>query len=601
MKAAGILATIVVLATAATAQSGKVSVFTGPAGGVGNVVVFDERGAGAGQANAALQGIQLLPLDVAGRSRLTELLPGEPRLREDVPGAARIRLPGGAGGLGGIGSLYRYRRDAPQGGLSSFGFFVVDFVGAARPLVELAGTGPNGGDDPFPGRVAVSPSGTTILVATSVAAGGDLLEIDLATGAAVDRSAGLGPLDVLPGGLRLLSTWGAALTTSGPVRFERQPGAVAAAVPAPVTPYIADGIVASADGSTLAYVAGSDATQTMIYKFHRTGSADAATPSALHLSGPGFLPDSPSGPTLALSPDGSEVAFRTEESVSRECWSRPVASLAASSFQITSNALFEDTLNDSGVLGYLGPNATPSKTVVLAVGEQGTATQPLEGADLYRVDAAAGGGVTVTNLTLSSGVSQPPFAKGQIDLADGIHALPGTSKALYFQDTGNGEGEVRAVDVVTGTAQIVVDQVKSLDLVEVAGAWLALGVERSSGARPTDLWTMPVDLASPPLLLGSVASGVFRSPATRSDGTLATVVDEGGIGWLGRVQLPMGPGGFVSPALLTYGPTLAFTPSGGLAASLVAPSGTFVFTWSPTGALAVLPTGRVPGFVLPGA
>ncbi len=596
MKAAGTVVAIVALAIASSAQSGKISVFIGAPGGVGDVRVFDETGQNPSQAPAPLQGIQLLSLDFAGRSMLTELVPSEPRLRNDVPGAARVRLPNGAG------SLYRYRHDDPVGGPSIFGFFAVDFAGMARPLGSVQGTGLLGTDDPFPGRVGVSPSGDSLLVATSLAAGGDLLEIDVATGNVIDRTATSAPLDFLPGSLRLLPTWGAALSTSGPVRFDRQAGASASSVPTVPAAYIADGIVASADGSTLAYVAGPDPTQTSIFTFQRTGAANQALPAAMNLSGPGFLPDCPSGPTLALSPDGSEVAFRTEEGTTRECWSRPVSAPASPSFQITSNALFEDTLNDSGVIGYLGPNAAPSNTIVLVVGEQGAVAQALENADVYRLDPAAGGAVTVTNLTLTSGVTQPPFAKGQINVDDGFYAIPGTTSALYFQDLGSGTGEVRAVDVKTGAIQVLVDQVKSLDLVELAASELVLGMERTLTGKPIDLYSVPVSLATAPVLVGRATNAChFASPSTRPDGTFAAVLDLGGVGWLGRIQLPGGTGQLLTQSLLAYGPTIAFTPSGALAASVAVSSGTFVFTWSPTGALGLLPTGRVPSFVLPGA
>jgi hypothetical protein len=79
------------------------------------------------------------------------------------------------------------------------------------------------------------------------------------------------------------------------------------------------------------------------------------------------------------------------------------------------------------------------------------------------------------------------------------------------------------------------------------------------------------------------------------------VLDLGGTGWFGRIRLPSGPGGFLTQAFLAYGPTLGFTPSGALAASVTLPSGTYLFTWSPAGLLDLLPSGRAPGFVLPGA
>lgn len=195
--------------------SAQATLFKGPPGGEGDVLVF----AAPGPAHARppeLQGIVLLSVDATGRSDFTRFQPDQPRLLSDVPLATRLVLPQDHG------SLYRYRREREGG--ADFGYFVVRANGLASFLVAFPGTGPAGSDDPIPAPVAVSSAGDAFLVATSTAAGGDLFEIEVESGAVQPLTAGLPPLDVLPQGLALMPRWGVALTSRGPLRFLRGGG-----------------------------------------------------------------------------------------------------------------------------------------------------------------------------------------------------------------------------------------------------------------------------------------------------------------------------------------------------------------------------------------
>ena len=106
--------------------SGDVTLFLGTPSGSGSVEVHDELGVLAVRRPPELQGIVLLPVDFVGRSALSQLDPTRPRWRSDVAGAARLQLPGG------VGSLYRYRRDGLPGTPSAFGFFLVE-IGVRVP------------------------------------------------------------------------------------------------------------------------------------------------------------------------------------------------------------------------------------------------------------------------------------------------------------------------------------------------------------------------------------------------------------------------------------------------------------------------------------
>src|SRR5262245_9763509 len=183
------------LALVASVANADVSVFRGPVGGRGDVEVRDERGETPPRYPEALKGIELLPIDFVGRTQLDELLDGVPRLRTDLPVASRVLLPNGGG------SLYRYRRDDLSGRPAAFGLLLVDRNGEARSLWEIPGIGSSSRREPFLERIAVSSQGEAILVATVIEAGGDLVEIDLASGKAQVRTEQLPPRHFLSDGL----------------------------------------------------------------------------------------------------------------------------------------------------------------------------------------------------------------------------------------------------------------------------------------------------------------------------------------------------------------------------------------------------------------
>jgi len=75
-----------------------------------------------------------------------------------------------------------------------------------------------------------------VLVATTPDAGGDLLDLDLASGSHVDRTSAAAPQSFVPDGLHLAATWGVAGTDQGLLRFDRASSADAAPLPFPAVP-----------------------------------------------------------------------------------------------------------------------------------------------------------------------------------------------------------------------------------------------------------------------------------------------------------------------------------------------------------------------------
>jgi hypothetical protein len=588
-----LLSSIALLAACPCLPAADVAVFTGAPGGVGDVLILDEAGVLPPISPVELRGILLLPVDVTGRTVLSELDPAEPRLRADVPGTTRVRLPAGAG------SLYRYRRDHAAG--ADFGFLLVDDTGSARTVFELAGTGPLGTDDPTPDRAALSPDGGTLLVASTVAAGGNLYEVDLATGAATDRTADRGPLAFTPDGQRLLGEWGVALTSIGAVRFERQPNATATDVPfvgeqSPSMAFQGSGVATSTDETTVAFVAGSAPDQAHVLSFGRLGAGRRVTPTAGSISGAGLLPDCLCGPTLALSPDGATVAWRTEDETN-EAWVRPrVAPLATPAFQITSDERFSDTLSETGMISF-GTNFS----LLLIVGQLtppgGPGGGAVESGELFRLDTSTN---TISNVSQTSGETQAPFlAKGQLATEDGLWCVPGSSSVLAVRDPGTGVDELLQVDWSTGATATILDEVKSIEIMEQVGTETVFAVRRSLIGNPRDLFRLPAGSTAPVPMASFPESCDLTRASVGGGADFAAVLDCGGLQWLGRAAAPSWSGSLVANQPFVYGPTFGVTSTGDVYATVTVGGRNVAFHWAADGAtrgLGILPAG---GHVLP--
>jgi hypothetical protein len=563
--------------------SGQVSIFEGSAGQPGDVVVVGQ----TQMRPTELRGVTLLPLDFVGRTQLTELAEGEARLRADVPGASRLVLPGERG------SLYKFRRAEPSGG-AAFGYFLVRPSGHATLLFELPGTGPAGNDDPLPEHIAVATDGRAFLVASVPAAGGDLWEIQL-VGIAINRTLHLGPIDFEKNGLALLASWGIGVARDGVHRFDRVVGGRANSVPLTFTPtWFGPDVVRSADGSTVAFLAGADVTQARVLTCRRLGGAVVASERPMKIPGAGFLPESPAGPALALSTDGSWVAWRAE-GTSREVFVRETRSgPRAPSQHITGPADFNYTLNDTGVISFFDHDSA-----VLAAG-RGQSDGIARG-DLFRIDLAPGG-FTVRNLSLTSGISQPPFDYGTLRTSDGLFQIPGSSPAFLLHDRAGTERLLR-VDVAGGVTDVL-DRVESLDSIDVVGSHLVAGVTRPPGVDDPVLESL--NLVQIPS--GGMGATVVRLPfgchlsrttGLRS-GNLFTAVLEFPTGErLGRLRVPSPSGIAATPSLLNFGPTTSFSSEGAVLATVHVARDRTAFAWSDLGT-SVLKVTRVESFLLPG-
>jgi hypothetical protein len=585
----------------AGAPSAQATLFQGPPGGKGDVLVFAAPGT-AHTRPPELQGIVLLPVDATGRSDFTRFQPDQPRLESDVPLAARLVLPHGHG------SLYRYRRE--RGGGADFGYFVVRANGLASFLAAFAGTGPTGSDDPIPSPVAVSSDGDALLVATGAAAGGDLFEIEVESGTVHALTTGLPPLDVLPQGLAVLPRWGVALTSRGPLRFLRGGGTpVSVALNArsaagsighnpprprpPALTYFGNGIARSADGSTVAVIAGTSASQAHVFTFGAAGPSVCVNDGAAPIADPGFGTDA--GPTLALSPDGRRAAWKTFPG-SGECFSREVPLLPTpTETHVTGDLHFADTLNDTGVIAFFDPDS-----VVLLVGEANGAGG-VEKADLYRARFPLGGGAPVfTNLTGTSGDMQAPFLeKGDLETTDGIYQIPGDQGVVCFVPGSSGQGRILRLDATNASVDVLRTGVEALDFVEHAGASFVLGIVHE-GTLQKELVQVPFDhtLPAPSLGFFAPAEGMAHR-AGNAAGTFAGILNVTGGQILGQLFLPTGAGSRFSDTPAVYGSMLGFDGRGAVLASVHTAQGSYFLSWPASGATELYQPGPGTGHVLP--
>lgn len=579
-----------VLSAPAPAQGG-VAVFLGAQGATGDVAITAVTGGGPPQFPLELQGIQLLALDFNGRTEVQRFLPGRPQLIADVPGATRLQLPAGQG------SLYRYSRAEASGG-TTFGLFLIDAAGDARSVFELAGVGLGNLVEPFEPRLAVAPDGAAVLIATVLEAGGDLLEVDLASGQIVNRTASLAPTAFARGSLVLSDQWGLGAGPDRVLRFDRMPTAQVATVALGLTTptWFSGEIALSANGLHAVTTAGSSPTSAHVWSFSAAGPALRATEIEQHLSGAGFLPETTHGPYLAVSDDGSRVAWATE-GATREAWlGEAQVVVATPSTHLTSDALYLDTLDEIGQFMF----RAITHTLLFSVGEtQGVLTPGIEGMDFYEADLQAGA-LQLNNLSQSNGLSVAPFFATSLLTPEDIALAPGTEARVFFNDTGSGDGEVLRVSAgQTGVEQLLAG-VKSLDRLDLVNGDFMLTVRRSAGNQDREMWHVPAAGGAPVLVLSMPNSDILDRTAVRSDG------------WFGFVQVTgfkerlwlVEPGTLAVrklPRRFFYGPTLGFSPTGDLAFTIGTGGISIKAVLPVAGPPRRIGLGTAPGFILPGS
>ncbi|MBL8800373.1 MAG: hypothetical protein JNN27_00135 [Planctomycetes bacterium] len=569
----------------------QVLFFSGPPGGSGNVVRVDRASGQPGLTVAGLDNVRLLRIDRTGRVELDQLRPDRARLRTDIPLASRLDLPAGAG------SLYRFQRPVPGG--FEFGLFVVDAAGDARIVFQQAGLGAAGDLAPFSPFVAVAPNGDRVLVLTDLAAGGDAIEVELATGAQIVRTSALPPQSFADSGAHIGAGWAVVASAAGVWRFPLvQPGdAQVVDFGAPAPAHFSAEVALSRNGQFAVTTAGLAPGQQHVFAFGPSGAAVQVTGALDDLSPAGYQPQHRHGPYLAISDDGSHVAWRVQTAVSTEAF------LARTSLpaprHLTHDVNFIDTIDEIGDF-FFRPG---TNRLVFAAGETAQGGAPiLENLDYYSAELPASGAEQLLNLTLSSGVAAPPFVQ-PADLEPLLNVFdPASGLILLHTTASGGSGDLIVADSATPGLSVALPNVKDLQFLEAAGGVVWAAVRRSNGAKPVEVFRFDPALVGAGAPLLSVNSAHLCDRFAPGPGTWAAFVERTpNKERLWRFDPSAGALVKFSERALFYGPTLTWTPSGELAFSVGQGGVLSLFAVWPTNAPVLrLPTPVAPGFLLPG-
>ncbi len=600
LRSCAILASVLALPLAASAQLAALQ--TSPSG-ASSVWLIDPAGGAPPSQFEALSGITLIPIECAGRTAINSFASNRARFRDDVPGASRLALPEGGG------SLYAYRRDTDAG--ESYGYFVVTGSGQVRRLIEFLTPSP--GQSPFADRVAVSPDGSHMLIATQSFAGGDLYEIAIANGLVTARTANLPPQNFEGAGIALLGAWGAAVGTNGLLRFERTPGAQAQPVAVGnAAPHgVARELVSTFNGLYCAALGLDESGLTYPLVFGRTGAARRVGDGLYPTAGVGLAPEAVHGPWLTVSEDGQWCAWRTTNGHywGYEAWLAPVpwASGASSSLHVTQPALFDDYIDEIGDFFF-----NSAGRFILAAGDRSLNVNGLEKSDLYAVTLpAAGSGFAgalplVENLTGTSGESSAPFLYyGELVVERAFATPDGQSLYVIAKDepetVGLVERSMFAIDATSPTALVLEDEFSTLDYFDVAGGQLILSATYVDEPEDNGLARVEagVSTALEDLHEFGLTSG-FRRGVSRADGQTIYVLSGASGELLWRASAGQAPVR-MTPRELHYGPTLAFTPSGDAACTVQSGASTTYVIWGQDGTIRRVKGPAGPGFLLPGS
>jgi len=556
----------------------------GPAG-VGDVGLFSEDTGVQVGSPARLQNVRLLPLDFVGRTDLLAFEPDRPRYRSDVTGASRLALQGG------LGSLYRFER-IQAGNASIFGFFLLTRGGGLHVFGEKPGTGLVGLDDPWLGRIAVSPDGRSVLAATTTSAAGDLFEFALPTGAPFLRTATLPPLDFSDSGLWLADDWGFGVSASGVVRFDRVAHTVDVMPFLGAAPsWFSGDAVMSSNREWGALTAGDGPTSAHVWAFSKQGEARRATPAPAWLSGAGFLPESLVGPFLAVSDDGALCAWRQHVGMTTEAFVGDVEPVPPVPVQVSSDVYFVDTLDSVGGLTFF----TPTR-LLMAIGEvEDPVAGGIEKSDLFHVEMQSGAPV-FSNLSQTSGQVLPPFLAIPSLEPEVMHWSRDAQKLLIFD--ADSEALV-AVDPAQPGVQVLLSSVKELDFVEPVGQDVLVAVRREFQPRPRELHRLSSLLASPAsIVVQGTPDTTFLSPSPRGTAWVGMIVDEDLLGQtMTRLNVAAGTVQSFNLPPTQLGPSIGYSPRGSQIFSIEAPRRFVV--WPFQGAPVLLLSLGAAGHVLP--
>jgi hypothetical protein len=374
-----------------------------------------------------LQGVELLPIEVTGRTLAQELDATRSR-RVTRNGTTRVELPGG-------GRLFRYRRASGQ----FWGFLHIAAHGAPTIVVERASTGPQL-LDPFADRIAVAADGRH--AAFALAAGGLVVaRLDGGTFASTGapwRQVVANGVDVVPTSVMIGSSHVWLQAGAGTVQLFRC--AIAdGEMPVDVTPpsqplaELKDQMVITPDGAHLVFLYGPD-DQQRLWHCSDAGASSVLPPPPGKYEEPGYLPEDPGEPAMLLNDTGTRLFY--VESAVRDELSLLDLSGSMPALAMTADSVFQP---------YIGVHILPKfrgDRLLIAIGDPGQM-------DWFRAELAPGGG-SVANLTGTGSLLQP-FPSGTIAP---VQAVDSNGHVLVVEGPPNAQ-VLRRIDAIAGTQAVV--------------------------------------------------------------------------------------------------------------------------------------------------
>ncbi len=549
------LATLLLALTALPAPAQTIPVLREDAGGT-DLWSADPIG---GSAAVSLTGISLSPLALVGVPRMDRLLAGVPH---GVPGAVpRISLPGG-------GSLFAFRSAGNSGLLR------IHADGTPEVLVEVdeAGAGPA-----LLPEIAVRDDGGAALLATTSTAGGGLagqvLWVDLAGPTGSVALSATGGLLVAGTSLRLAGDHAWFVADGAVHHAEVSQGGPAGELALLLSPgeIVLTETAICADGTALAVVTEAPNLDRNIHLFGSDGSATLMTPLPGAYDTPHY--DSPTGPWLALSPQGDALAFRETIAAKRELFVCPAA--GAPPLHVTADGTFTDTIDNVGIIGFVA-----GAVLTFAAGEIMPADPggPIDGADVFQVQLGAS--PSIQNISQTSGIASPPFLfGGDLELID-VCKDPLGERLLLVVDPQGADSALlaTATDGTTGLQALfpALEQPPGLH----AASDRVLVTSHPDGAAFTTLHLLhPASTPNPLQQLAVVPLGVTldRFACDGIDTAAFVAAAAPGLQLPVFVDLPTGALAAAFPLWVEVSSTLAFGPGGQLVLGLGGAGGPFLF------------------------
>lgn len=342
-------------------------------------------------------------------------------------------------------------------------------------------------------------------------------------------------------------------------------------------------IVVSQDGSRAVVVAEQTPSARRLFAVSASGSVDLVTPTAGAYDAPSLT--RPDGPLIAVSPDGALVAFRETTPAVVPFRDVVVRALgAAQTTNITSDADFIDTLNDTGVISFVAP-----QLVTFFLGER--AVDPdvvIESSDIFSAQLdAAGASTALTNLTATSSDESAPFTSpGTLEVLDVVRDAR-EERLLVTVDPQGADAELLIAPLGGSAApSTIMSDLEGAPSLSVAGDVVIALAPASEDLFPvgsTRLDVVPPLAVGAPRSLGVVPPGVdvSRFAASPTGTELALVVSVDAATELGVVaDASTGAAVPLAPILLAWGDGLAYTANGALVAPVGAPGAHVVVAWS---------------------